>query len=247
MTLAGRLSVAFVLAAGVAVVIWSTSRRAESPVAARSEPGSSQAPRAAPFSNRDLRVVVFGRVEDRAGRPVAGVRISLHGGLRDEAAPEDDWCLDLAETSDSGEFEFDDSLRTGNYLVIARGGNEASSMLLRVSPIDDPFHELNFTLEPAESIRGTVRDRTGSPIAGARIAAFAPADWGIPIDAASAHSDADGHFEIGSLPNARWHLVASKAGLAPLGFEASGDGDPVVVSLQAGATSEGTVVRNGPM
>jgi uncharacterized GH25 family protein len=200
-------------------------------------------------SRSDLRLVLgrgrtaFGRVIDRAEKPVPGAEVSL-------LANPDSW--DTA-TGPEGGFEVR-ALPAGPVDLRVRKSGFVP-VLVRAIPIpggEGPFNLGMVILEPGVILRGLVTDREGRPVSGAevhRVPDLLRAEIAARAGALSREPDAstgvDGRFEIPDLRRGdRVNLFVRASGYAPgsLGGVTVPPAKPVRVVLDRGARVAGRVV-----
>lgn len=167
-----------------------------------------------------------GRVTDAEGRPVAGAR--LRAGIRSHARSDADGLYELA-------------FGTTQDRVSVRA--HAPGFRFHAETIDlatrDRVVAHDITLAPGFRAHGTVRDESGSPIAGATVYAFRSFS-------AKTTSDADGRFEISwidpALTNEHLSVRHPLHRDASAAFDVRGESVEVDVVMTRGATCRGVVV-----
>lgn len=178
--------------------------------------------------------VVTGLVVDAGGQPAIGAEIRrwmppLPEGAVFYEAP-------LATTDGDGHYRIDD-LAPGHVRLEASHGTSGRA----VSEIEAVSGEssLDFRLEAAATVSGTVVDAYGGPVAGAQVVVRAPlASWTPP----RVVSDGAGHFEIRGLATGHYALEAWKRGegrtLEPVAFDLH---DEPIDGLEVPVAPTGTV------
>ncbi|WP_426756239.1 carboxypeptidase regulatory-like domain-containing protein [Myxococcus sp. Y35] len=127
-------------------------------------------------------VVVEGVVRDESGRPIAGAEVSVPGKLG--LAPV------VATTEADGRFRLG-PLRREHYVftAVARGYQFKQLMDVTLSHSNPP---LEFILQRAHVVQGTVTEADGRPVPGAAVRV----DAGEGIYVAGAVTDEQGHFDL---------------------------------------------------
>lgn len=142
-------------------------------------------------------VVLRGRVVDaRSGEPLS----AAHVGAAPEGSP--GGSLSVVAGGD-GRFELTLDART--YRVWAQAPRYVRRET-KVTVDAEPPEELVFSLSRGGTLTGTVHDRLGRPVAGARVAVRSAEP---PAHSASASSRPDGGFEITGLPVGLFNLVVT--------------------------------------
>lgn len=193
---------------------------------------------------------VTGRVVDAVGRPMPYATVSPRSG------PETDWFgqravlvpgsfQQTATTSANGEFFLSSAPGDKVELVATCPGYAAGvSGPLRLGD-GRSRHNVTIRLGPGRTLRGTVTDPAGHPVAGAKVIAHppdsapAPAD---PPDDPVAVSGADGSFAIAGLADAAYTVEASAAGYGTTTAEDVRPGRRPTLKLSPGQTATGVVV-----
>ncbi len=121
--------------------------------------------------------VIEGQVTD-GSYPLAGVQVRL--GMARENGRQEGMMLAMmgipaggrrVYTDDEGRYEFE-KVAPGSYDVEAKGVHFADSETERAEIGDGGALTIDFTLDPGGVLDGSVTDRTGAPIAGARVRVF---------------------------------------------------------------------------
>lgn len=199
------------------------------------------APRAAPFTfhvelTTRPSARLHGRVVDEEGAPVAGANLHFDDAIRHEGHEE--WrTLETSSTDREGRFAFESAASDHTQLVVnppdpfARGaistGDErglvAAVVDLAVEPGSDRLVP-DVVLRRGVTVRGTLHDPEGRPVAGARVTAIPVIDWsssarnspeavewnhqGTPV----ACTDPSGAFVIGGLRPGSWDVAVAGHG-----------------------------------
>ena len=144
----------------------------------------------------------------------------------------------------SGRFRLD-RMTAGRHLVFARA--EGMSDSLQGTPalvgVGQTSIEIELRLEAGSLIRGTVIDRDGRPIAGARVAALDPLRTG-PV--ATAVSQDDGSFVLSGVPRSELRFTAQPYDVVkPTTFRVSAPThEGVTLEVESLGTIIGHVIRN---
>jgi hypothetical protein len=178
------------------------------------------------------------------GKPVAGAEITVTDIAEEEgAAPA------RGRTDELGSFRIQ-RIPRGWYRIAIRADGYASRQLKDLYPNrGDRYHRVTTTLAPAAAIEGVVTDMAGKPITGAEVHAthilgIDGQGYEVP-DVAPALTDAQGRFEIGSLPRGfvqlrcrvpSMHLAKSTCDICQV------PGKPVELTMEGTGTVRGRVV-----
>lgn len=160
---------------------------------------------------------IVGSVTDTAGRGIGAARIHAYPEVESQnvfdiimakARPP----LDSTTSDASGAFAFK-TLGPGvyNFLVTAKGHQEANFMKLAVSASSEP---LRFSLAPGLTIRGLVRGPSEEPVEGARVRATLmggaqgrQSQANISFDDGSVFTDETGAFQFDTLEDGKYMLL----------------------------------------
>ncbi len=172
-------------------------------------------------------VVLTGRVVDPSGRPVAGATVAVFAPRTDffrrgfllsmlDMAVHDDVPLARATTGEDGRFAFA-TLESGIYRIEARAAGRATAhqgeVLVRT---ERSATTLTLVLDPGMTVRGTVTDDQGRPVANAMVRALYDGqrveDFAVGRRE-GALTDAKGKYAIDTLmPNATYRFGVSADG-----------------------------------
>jgi protocatechuate 3,4-dioxygenase beta subunit len=157
---------------------------------------TTRAPKAA--ENRGLSTTITGVVVDGKGRPVAGAAVEARGIYPGQPA----------HTDAAGRFVIPALMDCEEYLLRASHRGFAPEFL-SVTPCGT-MTGYRLALQPGATVFGTVVDKAGRPVGGARVGLFQESSQGIgePRPYRST-SGADGRFEIPDLPADRFTLRVS--------------------------------------
>ncbi len=148
---------------------------------------------------------VAGRVVDEKGAGIAGARVTFHGAS--DWSQQADGRYDGVTSGADGSFRFD-ALGAGSFRFAATHGEYAPGQTAIVTL--DGKHEhtgVLITLGAGATVRGTVVDLQGKPVASARVRVGRASRRGMIFEPPrQAYSDGNGAFEIKGLP--RHELVA---------------------------------------
>jgi protocatechuate 3,4-dioxygenase beta subunit len=186
---------------------------------------------------------VQGTVKDDSGLPVAGVGMNVYGGER-PGEP-----LDYVETDAQGRYRFD-YLALGQTLKLYASKREylADTREFHIDPNNGRLARLDVVLNKRPhggSVRGTVTDRQGKPVAGAEIINQGPSS----NEARRARTDANGKFLLENVyaDSFGHELVVKARGFAPqrVEFKPGPAAQPteVAVTLEPGHRIKGRVVN----
>ena len=166
---------------------------------------------------------VEAEVRDAAsGKPLAGVAVSLRGGLG--GAPL------RGRTDRAGRVEIR-SVTVDEYEVSFDHAGYASVRFAGVVETADERTDLGvIELVPAGSATGQVVDRYGSTVAGAEVAAGDPPRWSSAVK-----SGRDGRFRIGGLPAGEVLLTART--------QSGSRSEPIDARIESGEETSGLVLR----
>ena len=144
-----------------------------------------------------------GVVRDEAGAPVEGATVSiLPGGMG------------ATETDAQGRFEaqWDPRRWTGRELQMYALIRHQERSLAMAAEIGEETDTLEIALQPGGTLTGRVVDPQGKPIAGAVIVAMLNASgWSAPASREMLKTDADGRYEITTLPRELGFKVQASA------------------------------------
>jgi hypothetical protein len=121
--------------------------------------------------SKQKKVVCTGKVVDEQGRPIAGVKISLHEIVNDEATyTYDPKMLSEVQTGNDGAFSFKETVEENQYrygYVIA----EKRDLALGFDNwrMRDGNKELEITMGPSKELAGVVVDEKGVPVPDAQV------------------------------------------------------------------------------
>ncbi len=139
-------------------------------------------------------VPVTGRIVEGDGRPVAGAKVWI-------GPQQHSWKGTTAVSRDDGRFRFD-SVAPGHQQAGAMKGGFAPAQVAVTVPAHGISEEILLEFPDARTVRGTVRDKQGRPLAGANVSARQNSEY----VGGRGRSDEKGVFEVGSLPKGRVHL-----------------------------------------
>ncbi|MCI0585284.1 MAG: sigma-70 family RNA polymerase sigma factor [Planctomycetes bacterium] len=191
-----------------------------------------------------------GIVVDRGGRPVGGARVfsypeSLGRAVRLSPDPESD-PVQRTETDTKGRFEVPLGGRSTYFSVLV----EADGFSPKIATSLRPGGDVRLVLDPARAFVGTVADREGRTVAGARIR------WLGLLASAQVErqtvSGPDGSYRIEGIPSPRategtgmglaWSLDVEAAGFAPLRI-----GSPVSPETEGSARHDLVLIRGATL
>ncbi|MEZ6024592.1 MAG: sigma-70 family RNA polymerase sigma factor [Planctomycetota bacterium] len=190
---------------------------------------------------------LHGRVRDAAGHPVAGARIVAHSGSQHTFEP---MTVRSVETDASGAYRID-GLPPGTLLGVecgARGLVGPAPLLLRRELRSGESLQQDFVLAPGCTIRGHVRTSAGDAIPTAYVDAIVRSPGSGLAWQGRATCDADGAYELGSLPAGAAELSPRAAGFVAdleattVSLGRAGDAHVVELELTAGTPLEGVVL-----
>jgi hypothetical protein len=182
------------------------------------------------------------------GKPIPGAGIALVSLAEDEDRPD----AIRAKADRLGSFQIE-KIPRGRYEVVITADGYVSRRAGRYANRGTTYHELVAELAPPASIEGLVTDLEGKPIAGAEV--YATDVFGIDgreyptPDAEPAATDAEGRFEVHSLPigfvQVRCRVPSMH--LAKLSCEiCEVPGKPIELTMEGTGTLRGKVVdENG--
>ncbi|MCA9124655.1 MAG: carboxypeptidase regulatory-like domain-containing protein, partial [Planctomycetales bacterium] len=158
--------------------------------------------------------VDLGTVDATRGAKLHGVVRRADNGVivrnATVAIASDDGAAFIDQTDVNGSYEFT-GLPDGTYDVVVRGNSDfatATATNVTVSATDIPPW-VAITVPSGESLRGTVRDDEGTPVAGALLVASLD-----PLRTQSVESELDGTYQLKGLENGIYTLTVRKAGFA---------------------------------
>lgn len=172
---------------------------------------------------------IVGRVIDQDRNPIGGARVAV--------TPQGVWGPQaqnqtiVGGTGTDGQFRIS-GVSDGRYTVSidARGYARGWKGGVKVERNRGPG-DLEFQLVMGEPLHGTVTDTTGSPLEGVRVDAWSRGGHGMAL------SDAEGRFQMASVPKGPWRVSAHLEGYARWNqnkVEAAGDeGVKIEMSPQA--------------
>ncbi len=157
--------------------------------------------------------VIEGEVREASGAPVAGVTVKA---AEEKASLGMQPLEESGTTDEAGRYRIT-GLGTGLYDLSARSPDHRPVRVAGVAVTAGRTTRRDLVLEPGLSITGTIRDRRGAPVAGARVTA-APTG-GVPgmralLGVVTVESGADGRYRLGGLPEGNLDLTVRKEGLA---------------------------------
>ncbi|MHC4204202.1 MAG: carboxypeptidase regulatory-like domain-containing protein [Planctomycetota bacterium] len=125
-------------------------------------------------SKETKQVTCTGKVVDEQGQPIAGVKISLHEMVYDDATyTYDPKLLGQAQTVADGAFSFDETLEDNQYrygyIVVEKQGFALSFDNWNMR---DGDKELQIKLGPSKELTGIVVDENDNPVSDAEVAAM---------------------------------------------------------------------------
>ncbi len=148
---------------------------------------------------------VVGRMTDEAGRAVAGAEVTVASGegLVNRRA---------ATTDAEGRFQIRVP-ETGEAHLIARAKGHAPHF--QSFALEPALKPLDLSMSPSQTVRGQVRDHTGLPVAGARVALAGWPSAEQPLFTWQTETGADGSFEWNEAPTDPVMLQVGKPGCEP--------------------------------
>jgi len=172
---------------------------------------------------------VVGHV-NAAGSSAAGVRV--RGTTRSNRMPP------VTNTDANGDYTLDNVPPGDVTIDFAKDGFVTKRKSVEVAAGKDA--RVDVDLDRGREVHGRVADKSGQPIAGARVAA---ATTTAPF-AASATSDSDGQFTISGLEDGHYRISAQKNGYVSTSIEDvdPAAAQPLTLTLDRGATLNGRVV-----
>ncbi|MFC2019338.1 carboxypeptidase regulatory-like domain-containing protein [Chloroflexota bacterium] len=197
------------------------------------------------------------------GLPIVGVTVSAHQRVLGDKPTE--WVSDSKTKCDgsyritvhSGEFTL--QTRSPNYALQWHNGSYTLGMALQVEVIvEEEVTGIDFDLEPAGTISGTVYDESSNPLPNILVSVARVIDLtgDFPFSGVGARSytDALGKYTIAEIPYEKYIVSAGRE--SQYGTQYWGDQDPVVVSesesptgidfyLAQGNTIRGVVTSDG--
>ena len=102
---------------------------------------------------------ITGKVVDRDGKPIAGAEISNHGTSSS--------LVRTTLSGDKGEFRLEKLFNREELVIQARGFSPRQMNISESA--SEPEKPVTITLQPGHSIRGTVIDERGEPLAGVSV------------------------------------------------------------------------------
>jgi len=224
--------------------------------AARPQPSESAALRIVLSPARAAR----GRVQDAAGRPVAGAEVHLSpartpGAHRpprepDDSAPDDSPFL--AHTNAQGMFLIDQIPAVRVDLRVRQSGYATGRIRgIRIPSGAGPADLGIIVLKPGGRLDGRVTDRSGRPVAGAEVLLVETVDRleqqnaRLADEAPDAITRSDGSFALTDLPRGTpLHLLVRASGYLPAGVRGVRlpTAGPVVIRLDPGALLRGRLL-----
>lgn len=167
-----------------------------------------------------------------AGRPLSDAAVTLTDAAGTQAA--------RAVTGEDGRFHIGRLVPGAYVAIVSRPGFRPNAESVRVPESG----VAEFLLEPATTLRGTVRDSTtGEPVALATVTALGPGGEVL----ASATSDLDGSFRLSGLDTISVTLVAAGSDVEPAALPVHLTDGECTVDLTVGRRGEvhGIVSRDG--
>lgn len=153
----------------------------------------------------------------------------------------------VAARTPGGDYQYVVQGEDTGVLLIARPRNGARIVLGRVIPAPGAVVDLGrFAVDDGRTVRGSVRDAAGRPLAGARVRAEVP---GLPEDetalldsAVETRTGADGRFVLPGVQHGDAVLVVEHEAAAPAHVLHPEGGEPVRITLASPASLSGTLV-----
>jgi protocatechuate 3,4-dioxygenase beta subunit len=186
---------------------------------------------------------IEGEVRDREGRPVAGAVVTYpEYGFIDMKSIQPAWSNTTA-TDDDGRFELLVArgwTRAGFRVAVARSGFAAQrTKPFFGRPQPGETERVDFTLEPAATLRGRVVDALANPVRHAHVEATQREDFRFKESTHTAH---DGTFLLTRLPPGPYTIRVWADDVAPLELEATTGEEEVVIALPGSCAIAGVVV-----
>lgn len=167
---------------------------------------------------------ITGFVRDEEGEPISGARVQLDG-LKYRGEPEPHPDLVATNTAPDGSFVFEHAGHGQRFLTVSAPGF-ATREVNAFGMADRSRNDVHVVLPVQALLRGIVRERNGSPIAGAQVLA-SPKAPSRPAHA-RATSDERGEFTIEALETGTWRVFALARGWRfEQAFDANTDGGAI--------------------
>ncbi|HEX5052854.1 MAG TPA: sigma-70 family RNA polymerase sigma factor [Planctomycetota bacterium] len=158
--------------------------------------------------------VLFGRVHDAGGAPIAGAVLNVNG-------------FDETEVTSDGIGHYAMPVPAPGYPLRVRAPGYRQRLIQSYLPVDAMRHEYDVELQPGGKVEGRVVDGDGHAIAGARVRASYAYH--------TVETDAEGQFVVEGVPAAQRVTVAAvKPRFRRARAEATAGGEPVEIVLQPG-------------
>jgi protocatechuate 3,4-dioxygenase beta subunit len=179
-----------------------------------------------------------GRTVDDSGRPIAGATVGPEA-LGGRGLPQLVADSLAARSRADGTFVLGPLPAGAFSILLSHAGHAAAHTQATVTSLQSvDLHDV--VLESALAVRGQVRDREGTAIAGALVRVQPRAGGGEAT--AEAETESDGGFVVGGLSAGAYSVTADAAGYAYGHATATAGGEAVSIVLDAGAIIVGRVV-----
>jgi protocatechuate 3,4-dioxygenase beta subunit len=187
---------------------------------------------------------VAGRLVGASGRPARG-RVYVQELDGQPAGPLLRDALQ-AEAASDGRFAISHVPPGVQTIAVLSPGHASRRLEVRVRAGDSQVDLGVIELETGLTIRGTVRDGGGSPVAGADVRALQSGPGGAPSGRlVEARSDADGAFVLAGLNPGGYRVMAAAGGYGRVNRQAEAGAEDVELVLDAAGAITGTVVDAG--
>lgn len=187
-------------------------------------------------------MAIAGVVKDQLLQPLKGATISLFSGRRTFERNKIWRPIAEASTDEEGGYQFEHVSLGQNTLVASMEGFSRESQLIACGP-GSPEHGYDFVLNPGAKIYGYVKDKSGRPVAKARVHCTGETAPGYAIWKSNLKTDTTGYFEYGNLAQGSYKLWVRHPDFCDVRKEDVYPADkPLSITLKKGQKLSGRVL-----